>query len=293
MLLHNNCIACMMKQVLMVMGSNDIPPERQVEIMRGMIGPLMELPAGINPSDAMSSMVNYAVEQMGGGDFYLADKRAQNAQALELVPLVNELIDQEEDRLYGALKAAAAGNIIDMTFGTEFDVEGSLRRCMQEGFSVMDYDLFTEKLHACDSLVYLLDNAGEIVFDRLLMERIQDWRTSRGLPPIEITAVVKGGPALNDALMEDAQFAGLPGLCHVVSTGINYLGVPVPLARPEIGELLERAPLIIAKGQGNYETLEGEHGLCGKLFHLLKVKCVHVENLIGAPMGSVIFQLKR
>ena len=120
------------------------------------------------------------------------------------------------------------------------------------------------------------DNAGEIFFDRLLIER---------LPPGKVTVVVRGSPAINDAIMEDAEAAGIPEVAEVVDNSSDAPGTILEETSPEFRRVFEQADLIIAKGQGNYETLSA----CGKpIWFLLNVKCPLIANHIGEKMGSLV-----
>ena len=125
-------------------------------------------------------------------------------------------------------------------------------------------------------ILFLADNAGELVFDRLLLEL---------LPREKITVVVKGGPAINDALRADAQVAGLEGLVALTDTGCDGAGIVLEACSPEFQRRFARADLIIAKGQANFESLDG----CQKdIFFLFKVKCPVVARHIGYPVGNLV-----
>jgi uncharacterized protein with ATP-grasp and redox domains len=125
-------------------------------------------------------------------------------------------------------------------------------------------------------ILFLADNAGELVFDRLLLEL---------LPREKITVVVKGGPAINDALRADATVAGLDGWVAVTDTGCDGAGIEIEACSPEFRRRFARADLIIAKGQANFESLDG----CGQnIFSLFKVKCSVVARHIGHAVGNLV-----
>ena len=124
--------------------------------------------------------------------------------------------------------------------------------------------------------MYLADNAGEIVLDRLLIER---------LPKGRVTVAVRGGAILNDALRADAEEAGLAELARIVDNGCRAPGTPLDAVSPAFRKLFEEADLIISKGQGNYETLSD---VAAPLVFLLKVKCPMVARHIGEPLGSLV-----
>lgn len=164
----------------------------------------------------------------------------------------------------------------------DFDIEASLTHALKSGFSRDDYKTFAGRLENTNSIVIIGDNSGEIVFDRLLAEEL----TSLGK---KVKYIVKGGPVLNDATMEDAVQAGMHETADVLTTGSNYLGVPLHRISPATKKLLETSDLIISKGQANFESLESEEPARGRVFFLLKIKCPCVARVAGAKLGEVVF----
>ena len=137
-------------------------------------------------------------------------------------------------------------------------------------------DGFFAAAERATDILFLADNAGELVFDRLLIEL---------LPRQKITVAVKGGPAINDALRADAQVAGLEGLVAVMDTGSDGAGIVLEACSLEFQRRFARADLIIAKGQANFESLDG----CGQnIFFLFKGKCPVVARHIGPAVGSLV-----
>ena len=135
-----------------------------------------------------------------------------------------------------------------------------------------------EVLEQAKDILFLADNAGELFFDRLLIEMLM---------PKKITVVVKGGPAINDALLPDAEAAGLVGLVEVIDNGTDGAGTLLEACSEAFRIRFDHADLVIAKGQANYESLDG----CNKdIFFLLKVKCPVVARHIGHELGSLVIQ---
>jgi uncharacterized protein with ATP-grasp and redox domains len=128
-----------------------------------------------------------------------------------------------------------------------------------------------------DRILYLCDNAGEIVFDRLLIEV---------LPSEKITAVVRGTPVINDATLEDARATGLTEVVRVMDNGSDAPGTLLETCSPAFRDCFAAADLIIAKGQGNFETLSETRGK--RIFFLLKVKCPLIARDIGEPTGRLV-----
>jgi uncharacterized protein with ATP-grasp and redox domains len=231
-------------------------------------------------SPAALSLVAYATAASvsGNADPYRDLRRSQNEIALELEPELRALVRESDDPLGTALHLAAAGNVIDLGVQTDADIDihAAIAQVLHERFTVDHTDAFRESLAPCRDLVYLLDNAGEIVFDKILIEEL--------LKRTAVTAVVKAGPIINDVLLEDAVQVGLTGLCEVIDNGGAFVGSPLDLVPDRFLERLHRADLILGKGQGNYETVDD---FPGDVFLILRAKCEVIAQHMGVRYGQV------
>ena len=215
-------------------------------------------------------------ELVGVSDPWKTIRDSQNAMAMSIMPWLTRMLDESTDRLALAVRLAVAGNIIDLGVGlnpTIDDLKKSVTQALEEPIAG-DFKHFTEVLAKAGTVLYLADNAGEIVFDRMLIEQIG---------PERVTVAVKAKPVINDAIMSDAVSAGLTDIVKVIDNGSDAPGTIIDDCSPEFRNLFESADLIIAKGQGNYETL-GESD--APIAFLLKVKCPVVEALTGLPVGE-------
>lgn len=209
-------------------------------------------------------------------------KTESNITALKLYPKLKDYLNRSENRLYDALKISVSGNVIDLGINRSFNIDESLKYSLNVGFSKDHYTRFIEKLDNTEEVVIVGDNAGEIVFDKLLAEEL----TSMGK---KVTYIVKGGPILNDATKEDAAQVGMDKVSRVITTGVNYLGVPMQKVSEEVSKILKESDLIISKGQANFETLEHEELAKERVFFLLKIKCECVGKVAEAKFGDVVF----
>ncbi len=133
-------------------------------------------------------------------------------------------------------------------------------------------------------MLYLTDNAGEIAFDRLVVDELKDFGC-------RVTVAVKGGPSLNDALMEDAETVGMAETADgVITTGTDAVGISLSESSEEFVEAYEGADVILAKGMANWETLTEYRAPCPTLF-LLRTKCEPVAEAVGAPLRRNIAKL--
>jgi hypothetical protein len=250
------------------------------EVMRRMAD---EFDLSLTPAHVSTQAVRIACQVMGVEDPYAEVKREFNELGLRMYPRLREIVRDSDDPLRTALRLAAAGNVIDFGAGSPYKIEEEVEEVLRSGFALDHYDAFREELSR-NELIYILDNAGEILFDRLLMEELIRLGVGR------ITALVKSKPILNDATREDAEMVGIGELAEVVETGTGYLGLPVDLSPPEMIRRIENAPLVIAKGQANFETLDE---LNANIFFILKAKCPLVADRIGIELGELAFFRRR
>ncbi len=245
------------------------------ETMRRYIG----LP--FNDSPAVLSQIAYETcrELSGVADPYKEEKRQANEAALALYPQLRQRLAQSAQPLYEALILAVAGNIIDLGLAQQYDLWRDVVARIEHGFDVAELEAFEEALSAARRILYLTDNAGEIVFDRLLMEIIG---------PERIIAVVKGGPIVNDALREDALQIGLDKLVRLIDTGTNYFGFPWQYVSETARREFLQADLVISKGHANYETVSELGDIANKCFYMLKVKCEQVAQALKVRPGSIV-----
>ena len=154
---------------------------------------------------------------------------------------------------------------------------------MRQSFGIDDYSDFQKELRPGRRLLYLGDNCGEIVFDRVLVEQL----LAKG---VKVTFVVKSGPIINDATLEDAQFASISAICPVIETGSNDIGVGWANVSASFRRHVRMADIIIAKGHGNFETCIGKRG---NYYFLLKAKCDVVASELGVKNGDTVFKHAR
>lgn len=277
------CLVCMMEQTLRVARMSTDNADVHWRCLRAVGGLL----AGMNPdkSPAELSLALYqTVSQISGvSDPYARARREQNETALALEDALRTMVREAADPLDMALRLAAAGNVIDLgVLRTEhIDIRDAVDRALARGFAVDDTPAFRKALSGARKVLYLLDNAGEIVFDKILIGLL-----NRYCP---VTSVVKAGPIINDACLEDARITGLDQICPVIDCGGAYVGCPLDLIPPAFRERLDGAGLVLAKGQGHYETLDGYWGPSA-VFVMLKAKCGVVARHAGVRVGDLIFK---
>lgn len=209
-------------------------------------------------------------------DPYAEAKANDNRLALSLMPELRARLAKAQDPLLLAVRLAIAGNLIDRgpksALGEE-EIVCSVRAVEETPF-FGDLEAFRCEVAKARDILYLADNAGEIVLDRLLVE---------ALGPARVTVAVRGSPIINDALMDDACAAGLPELVRVVSNGSDVPGTVLAECAADFQERFAQADVVISKGQGNFETLSSAPR---DIWFLFKVKCSVIANLVALPLGT-------
>jgi len=277
-----DCFYCYFKQIVNVLDIAGIEEERQYQLLFDLVDDVKQMDRTRTPAENTTEMLLKLYRLIDDPDPFKASKEESNAVALEYYPFLTDYLQKSTDKLYDALKIAAAGNIIDLGIKKDYDLEASLQYSLKEGFAIDHYPKFAERLAVSDGVLIIGDNAGEIVFDRLLVEEL----TRRGK---KVTYLVKDIPILNDATMDDARQVGMDQIATVITTGSPYLGLPLAKIPAEARALLAEANLIIAKGQANFETLEHEELAKDKVFFLLKIKCDCVGQVANAKLDDVVF----
>lgn len=280
-----DCVHCYLKQAVSCMRMAGIDEDTQHEILFKLMDYVRGLDRDATPAENSTYAVLKTYELMGMDDPYKEVKRQSNDLALKLYPRLKRMLEECEDRLYTALKIAVAGNVIDLGIRRSFDVEEELRYSLETGFSKDHYDRFKQKLENIDEVLFLGDNAGEIVFDKILVKELVNFGK-------RVTYVVKEGPVLNDSTMEDAIYVGMDEVAKLLTTGSRFLGISFKHMSRELADALYKAPLIISKGQANFESLEQHEMARGRVFFLLKIKCDEVAKAAGAALGDVVFFTK-
>ncbi len=275
-----DCIPCIIRQTVEVVRRISADQDSHERTIREVLAHLSSSPFDDAPPIIVSRIHRRIRELTGVGDMYEAAKAEQNALALSLFPRLEEEIRVSPDPLIAAARIAIAGNVIDLGVNariSEAQVIESLHQALTSPFSG-DTDQFKTAARTAKDILYITDNAGEIVFDRLLIER---------LSPARVTVAVRGYPALNDALENDARTAGIDRIARIINNGTDIPGTVLENCGEEFRAAFASADLIISKGQGNYETLSDT---AGNIFFLFCVKCPVIERHVGLPMGTQVLK---
>ncbi|MDL1964881.1 MAG: ARMT1-like domain-containing protein [Deltaproteobacteria bacterium] len=273
------CIPCFLRQTLEAARLTTDNETIHEQVLRKVLRAVSEINLQESPP-LMAQRIHRLIRQMtGNNDPYRDIKDRFNYFALELYPELKERIKRSHEPLHTAIRLAIAGNIIDSGVNchiNETQVHNAIEHALTAPLAG-DIEKFRKAVSEAKDILYLVDNTGEIVFDRLLIEQ---------MPLKKITLVVKGSPILNDACLVDAQVTGIADLVEVIDNGSDAPGTILTECSEGFKQRFENADLIIAKGQGNYETLSD---VKKDIFFVLKAKCSVIAKHIGCEVGSLVF----
>ena len=279
MRVHIDCFPCFLRQSIIALRLGTEDTALQEFILKSTLEVIRNTDAAKTPAH-ITTFIHRKIREMLNKDPFKEIKSEYNRIALRMYPLLRNMIEKSPDPLWTSTRLSVAGNVIDFGIFTSVDIEGTIRRAMNNAFAVDDYAVFKDALSQTDDIFYLTDNAGEIVFDRLLIETLIHLGK-------RVTAVVKGSPVINDAVLEDAEESGLTEVCEVIDNGSEAVGTILDWTSPLFQEAFKNAPFIISKGQGNFETLIGTEKT---IFFLFQSKCDVVSKELGLPTGSMLLR---
>ena len=275
--IYFDCYPCMLRQVLHVVRYLELDEETTRELMNQAMEKLIHINGDLTSAEIAAEIHQSVSKKIGKKDPYAELKRISFENAMQFYDFGKEKILASPDPLETAVKLCTAGNIIDFGPGSKFDLEATIDQVLNTPFEHFDYAAFKEILGKAKRILFLADNAGETVFDKLLIEQIKK--------PLKY--VVKSEPIMNDALREDAEMTEFPDYVTIIENGSGIQGTVFPHCSEEFKKKYEMADMIIAKGMANFETLPkaGE-----RVFFLLKIKCQTIANLSGIPFESYVLK---
>ncbi len=281
-----HCLPCFLQQTIKAASLSTSDHALQKKILDTIARLLPSLDLDKSPPENSIPVYETIARMSGCVDPFGDLKRKSNDFARSLVVDVKKPIAASSDPLHTALLFSIAGNIIDYGSQQDFDAESALKKCLDTPLAIDHYRELRQDLGKSKTLLYLGDNAGEIVFDSVVVENLRQL-----FPAMEIVFAVKGSAIINDALMDDATECGLPEICRVITNGTGCPGTPLTECSTEFQDIFAKADLIISKGQGNYETLSEARAA---IYFLLTVKCpivachLHEQSRVQARKGDLI-----
>ena len=280
MITHPDCIPCFVRQTLETIKLTSDDSALHIRALREILSILSQMDFEKEPV-IMGREIQRLVQRLSGNpDPYRALKRQFNQMALDLYPQLKKRVSDAEKPFEVAARLALAGNMIDFGTGRMLnpaEVTTTIETALSADLKGNIASLY-EAVSAARSILYLGDNCGEIVFDRLFIEQLTLER---------VTYVVRAAPIINDVTIDDARLTGMTDQVRVIDNGSDAPGTLLAECSPDFKKAFETADVIIAKGQGNYETL---HNIDRPISFMLKVKCPVVAHHIGHVIGSYVIK---
>lgn len=280
MKVYYECAPCFLRQAREALDMATTDDTLKMEVMEQIISILNENFQKGAVSNRLGTRMHRTIkEETGNEDPYQIHREKCNHIAQQFLPLIEKLL-QEDDSLKNYLKVAITGNIIDFgALGVETDIESLITESMQRDLAIDHSDLLEDELKKAKKVLYLVDNIGEIVFDKLLIKKLKKYH-------VDVLVALKEKPILNDACIPDALEAGLDEVAELISIGTDSIGVIYEEFSPEFKKKFQEADLIISKGMGNYEGLTEVDIGDKPLFYLLNAKCRPIASSIGVEVGD-------
>ncbi len=271
-----DCIPCIVNSFGRLLKQDHVPQDKHEEAMRQLLSFLASADYRKSPPELGREMHRLIREIIQNSDPYRDIKRASNRMMLDEILRLHQLVDESDDAFQTALRLALAGNVIDYGPQDRLDIWETIERVLHEPFAVDDSKVLRRDLGTSQQLLYVGDNCGEIVADKIFLETIAH--------PNAIFAV-RGGPTINDATMEDAVEVGIDSLATILTTGDDAPGAVWETASQEFKDIFMASDVVIAKGQGNSEGLiDVDHNI----YFLFVTKCELIASRVGARKGDFV-----
>ncbi len=267
-----NCLPCIVRQAVEAAAHATDDPASQRAALSAALGVLSREDLDSTPMELGYAVHSTIARVTGCADPYAQIKRESNRDALAMYDQLTEAVAEAADPLLAAAKIAIAGNIMDFGALASFDTAATVATALGSDFAIGDFDDLRQRLAGAQHLLYLADNAGEVLFDRVFIEQMHD---------VEVTVALKSEPFINDATLADALAVGLDQVAELLTIR------PGATSGNGFDQVWAEADIIIAKGQGNYEVFSQAQG---PIFFLLIAKCPVIAQAIGVNQGDTILQ---
>ena len=275
-----DCIPCFFRQALAAARTSTDDEIVQRHVLNSVSFMIPDLALDVTPPEIAQQVYRIVYEITGNNDPYLEAKKYANKSAMSLYARMKDIVDYSDETLETACKLAIAGNAIDLGAHAEF---GSIYSIIEDSVEYQldqeHYRQFKASVGQSYLILYIADNAGEIVFDRILIEQLLQ------IKKLKIVFAVREKPIINDATLDDALQVGLDKVATIISNGSDAPATILSQCSPKMRGYYQAADLIISKGQGNYESLSDRPE---NIFFLFKVKCPVIARDSGYDIDSPV-----
>ena len=281
-----DCIPCFLNQSLEAARMATDDEELHERVMKEVMAHLQNVSFSRSPPEISMGVHDIIRKITGSDDPYRKVKDKSNEMAKKLYPGMKEMVRNAEEPLLMAIKLSIVGNVIDFGTANRFNVEEMIEKAAEKELGG-EYEEFKNALATSKSILYIADNAGEVFFDKLLIEKLAEMGK-------EIVYAVRANAIINDATKKDAEFAGIDEFAKIIAGDEGQEksspGMLLLNASPDFMEYFENSDMVISKGQGNYESLSDVER---SIVFLLMVKCPLVAKDIGIEVGTPVLKVKK
>ncbi|SHF57599.1 hypothetical protein SAMN05444274_106243 [Mariniphaga anaerophila] len=272
------CLICQIKSLQQRLDKYEIPEEKRDRIVSDVLKKIaaIDLEKSYSPENTRNILAKLK-EHSTVEDPYREEKENANHQLLSRYNEFRELVNKSSDRFDTALRLAVAGNIIDFGPGNHFDLEETIKKALTSDIAVNDSKELREEIKKAKTILYLADNCGEVVLDKLFLETIAH---------PNVWYAVRNEPVLNDVTEKEARAVGIDQFAKIIPNGYDAPSTLLHKVSSQFLELYNNADLIISKGMGNFEGLMHENN--PRLFFLFMVKCPVISRKVGAAKGELV-----
>ena len=272
------CYFCFARAFERIIEKENLSPEEKREFACDLFGMFSKGKRAFSVP-AFSRDLHHSLRQyIHNPDPYKDIKRQNNDLVLGKIAGFRKIVSGSGDPFETAMRLAIAGNIIDYGVSDHFDLEVTLKKVMGSDYAIDHTAELKRALAKAKTVLYLGDNAGEIVFDKLFIETMNH---------PNLWFAVRGAPVINDATMEDARYVKMDEVAHLISNGYDAPSTLLDHCSAEFRDLFDKADLIISKGPGNLEGLLDDPA-GREIYFLLMVKCDVVADDLAVPKGSFV-----
>ncbi|GAA0179847.1 DUF89 domain-containing protein [Clostridium sediminicola] len=262
------CIYCTIKKADSLFTQHETDENKKLKFMKEVFRIISMSEKGDTSPYLSTRIMRVLNSELNLGDIYFDIKKKYNELLISMEEEILGYINKSDDKLISALKYAMVGNFIDFGALDKVDIDelkDLIKNVPEEKIDINEYENFSKELKNANRIVYIADNAGEIVFDKIFIKVIKEM-----YPELVIDVIVRGKPVYNDATIIDAEEIGLCSMVSVIENGTDIPGTQLDQINKKSKEIIDNADLIISKGQGNFETLSG----CGmNIYYIFLCKC--------------------
>jgi len=279
MKISKDCYLCIFTQIFHLTNRLNLDENKSSVVLREAAKKLSIYDLNYEPPMIASDVYSEVSQIVKKNDLFEKAKKEAIKEAFRLKPILQKRISKSKDKLFDACKIAVAGNVIDLGVNQDYNIQKEIKRIFEMHFYKNDYEEFKNKILNAKTICYLADNAGENIFDEILIEVIKEYN-----PSLKIYYLVRGKPIINDVTINDLKGLEIFNLAEVVDSGVDTPGFCLKRANKISKDIFYNSDLVISKGMGNFECLFDE---CNRdVFYLFKVKCDVVARKSESKKGE-------